>query len=84
MADVYRRPILRPRFLEEATSLGAAIAGGVGVGLFDSFDVVDEFIEIVDRHEPNPATQEIYDRLFPVFQATYEALVPIYDQLHEE
>lgn len=83
MADIYRRPILRPRFLEEATSMGAAIAGGVGVGLFDSFDVVDQFIEIIDRHEPNPATQEAYERLFPIFQATYEALVPIYDQLHE-
>lgn len=84
MADIYRVPILRPRFLEEATSLGAAIAGGVGVGLFNSFDVVDELIEIVDRHEPDPATEAIYQHLFPMFEATYEALLPIYDGLHEE
>ncbi len=81
MADIYRLPILRPRFLEEATSLGAAIAGGVGVGLFHSFDVADQFVEIVDRHEPDPATEEVYRRLFPVFQAAYAALCPIYDQL---
>jgi xylulokinase len=84
MADIYRLPILRPRLLEEATSMGAAIAGGVGVGLFSSFEVVDQFIEIVDRHEPDPATEEVYRRLFPVFEATYQALVPIYDQLDEQ
>ncbi len=82
MADIYRLPVLRPRWLEEATSLGAAVAGGVGVGLFPDFDVVDRFIEIVDRHEPDPSTEEVYRRLFPVFQAAYTALCPIYDQLH--
>jgi hypothetical protein len=44
--------------------------------------VADRFIEIVDRHEPDPATAEVYGRLFPVFQAAYTALCPIYDQLH--
>ncbi len=82
MADIYRLPVLRPRLLEEATSMGAAVAGGVGVGLFPDFDVVDRLIEIVDRHEPDPATEEVYRRLFPVFQAAYAALCPIYDQLH--
>ncbi len=83
MADIYQLPVLRPRLLEEATSMGAAIAGGVGVGLFAGFDVVDRFIEIVDRHEPDPAAAAVYDRLFPLFQAAYEALCPIYDRLHE-
>ncbi|NOZ26824.1 MAG: xylulokinase [Chloroflexi bacterium] len=83
MADIYRLPVLRPRLLEEATSLGAAVAGGVGVGLFPDFDVVDRFIEIIDRHEPDPATEAVYERLFPVFQAAYQALCPVYDALQE-
>ncbi len=37
MADIYGLPVLRPALLEEATSLGAAIAGGVGVGIFRRF-----------------------------------------------
>ena len=37
MANIYGKPILRPSLLEEATSLGAALAGGVGVGLFADF-----------------------------------------------
>ncbi|MDI6772400.1 MAG: FGGY-family carbohydrate kinase, partial [bacterium] len=39
MADVYGLPVLLPRYLEEATSLGAAVAGGIGVGLIKDFSV---------------------------------------------
>lgn len=83
LADVFGRPTLCPRLLDEATSLGAAIAGGVGVGLFHDFSIVKQRIEIVDRHAPNPEAQAIYNRLYPIFLETYTALVPIFDQLHE-
>ena len=39
MADVYQAEILKPNYLEEATSMGAAIIGGVGCGVFKDFDV---------------------------------------------
>jgi xylulokinase len=83
LADIFGRPTLRPRLLEEATSLGAAIAGGVGVGLFQDFSIVKQRIEIVDRHAPNSEAQAVYDRLYPIFLGTYNALVPIFDQLHK-
>ncbi|MDP1713400.1 MAG: xylulokinase [Anaerolineales bacterium] len=83
LADVFGRPTLRPRLLDEATSLGAAVAGGVGVGLFHDFSIVKQRIEIVNRHVPNPEAQAVYNRLYPIFLETYTALVPIFDQLHE-
>ena len=83
LADVFGRPTLRPRLLDEATSLGAAIAGGVGVGLFHDFSIVKQCTEIVARHTPNPEAQKAYDQLYPIFLQTYENLVPIFDQLHE-
>jgi xylulokinase len=83
LADVFGRPVLRPRLLEEATSLGAAVAGGVGVGLFPDLAVVNRLIEIVDRHTPDPQAQAEYERLYPVFLAAYDALVPVFDQLHD-
>lgn len=82
LADVFGRPVLRPRLLDEATSLGAAVAGGVGVGLLRDFSVVKQIIEIVDRHVPDAQAQAEYDRLYPVFLAAYEQLVPVFDQLH--
>jgi xylulokinase len=83
LADVFGRPVLRPRLLDEATSLGAAVAGGVGVGLFHDFSVVDRLIEIVDRQAPNRLAQAEYERLYPVFLAAYDALVPVFDRLHD-
>jgi xylulokinase len=82
LADVYGRPVLRPRLLEEATSLGAAVAAGVGVGLFRDFNVVHELLEIVDRHTPSPDAQAVYEHLYPIFLAAYDALVPVFDRLH--
>jgi xylulokinase len=83
LADVFGRPTLRPRLLEEATSLGAAVAAGVGVGLFRDFSIVKQSIEIVDRHTPNPEAQAVYNQLYPIFLATYEQLVPIFDRLQQ-
>ncbi len=83
LADVFGRPVLRPRLLDEATSLGAAVAAGVGIGLLPDFSAVRQFNAILDRQDPQPAAQAVYDRLHPIFLAAYEALVPVFDQLHD-
>jgi len=83
LADVFGRPTLRPRLLDEATSLGAAVAGGVGIGLFPDFSIVKQCIEIVDRHTPNPEAQQVYNRLYPIFLQSYSQLVPVFDELYE-
>ena len=84
LADVYGLPISRPRLLAEATSLGAAVAGGVGVGLLADFTDVDRFIEIVQRHQPEPRAQMAYEHLFPVFRRAYDALRPVFDYLYDK
>jgi xylulokinase len=81
LADVYGLPILRPALLAEATSLGAAIAGGVGVGLFPDFSVAHELVQVEEGERPNAAAQARYAELYPLFQETYRALEPIYEQL---
>lgn len=81
LADVYGLPILHPTLLAEATSLGAAIAGGVGVGLFPDFSVAQEFVQVEEAERPNRAAQARYAELYPLFQETYRALEPIYERL---
>ncbi len=83
LADVFGRPTLRPRLLEEATSLGAAVAAGIGVGLYRDFSIVKECTEIVDRHAPDPEAHALYNRLYPIFTRAYDVLVPIFDALYE-
>lgn len=82
VADALGRPVLRPRLLDEATSLGAAIAAGVGIGLFANFSAARQFNAILERQAPGPAAQAEYDRLYPLFLAAYEALVPVFNQLN--
>jgi xylulokinase len=81
LADVFGRPILCPRLLDQATSLGAAVAGGVGVGLFGDFSAVHQYLEIVDRQDPDPHRAAIYEDLHAAFLSAYAALVPVFDEL---
>jgi len=81
LADVLNVPILRPKLLVEATSLGAAIAGGVGVGLYSDYTVADQLIAVEEGEEPAPAAVARYEELYALFQASYQALVPVYEGL---
>jgi xylulokinase len=83
IADIYSLPVLRPALLEEATSLGAAIAGGIGVGLFKDFQIAETLTPILDTTRPNLANQPLYDRLYRLFNQAYDALAPLYEQLAE-
>lgn len=81
LADIFGLRVVRPRLLEDATSMGAAIAGGVGVGLFPDFEVATALTPVIDRNQPNAQLKEKYDRLYEIFNQCYEALEPLYDRL---
>jgi xylulokinase len=83
MADVYGVPVQRLAILEEATSMGAALAGGVGVGLYPDFSMIETMNQVSEVLEPDPAAQAAYDAIYPIFEAAYQALVPIYDMMAE-
>jgi xylulokinase len=78
MADVYQAEILKPDYLEEATSMGAAIIGGVGCGVFKSFEVADRFIQVTERTRPDPAPAAAYRRAKDLLNDSYEALEPLF------
>jgi xylulokinase len=81
LADVYGLPILRPNLLSEATSLGAAVAGGVGVGLFPGFAVAHDLVQVVEGEQPNPAYRQRYAVLSDLFRRTYALLEPVFAEL---
>jgi xylulokinase len=83
MADIYGIPVVRPALLEEATSMGAALAGGIAVGIFPDFSVAEALTPVVDSVSPNPELQGRYERIYEVFNRCYEAFVPLYDKLAE-
>jgi len=81
MANIYGMPVLRPALLEEATSLGAAVAGGIGVGIFPDFGIAERLTPIVERAEPDPSLHPLYDRLYAAFNQAYDLLTPLYDTM---
>ena len=81
MADVYDLPVLRPKLLVEATSLGAAIAGGVGVGLFPDYRVAEDLVQVEPGEEPRLRVSARYQELYAVFVETYRSLEGIYDRI---
>jgi xylulokinase len=80
MADIYGLPVYRMAILEEATSMGAAMAGGIGVGLFPDFSVSQQMNPVAEMFEPDPKTRQTYEQIFPIFEALYQALAPVYEQ----
>ena len=83
LADVFGEAVHVPTLLEGANPLGAAVIGGVAVGLFADFGIVDRLNPIVQVQEPSgdPAIRERYARLFGVFEQAYQALLPVFDAL---
>jgi xylulokinase len=81
MADIYGLPVLRPAILEEATSMGAAIAGGIGVGLFDDWSVAERLTPIVDTCLPDTTLKTEYDCQYALFNRAYAALEPLFDEM---
>ena len=80
-ADVYGVKIVKPRNTDEATSMGAAVTGGVGVGLFDSFDVIDRFNQIEAEALPSKENHAEYQKRLALFDECYERMVPLFDRL---
>ena len=81
LADVLDLPVWLPALTTEATALGAVVAGGIGVGLFPNFDVVDRLVSARPAEQPEPARHQHYAALLELFRQTYEALHPIFAKL---
>jgi len=80
-ADVYNLPIHIPSNKEVATSVGAAVTAGVGLGIYEDFKWVDKFIQIERIISPNPENVVRYKQLRKVFSDAYQALEPTYRHL---
>lgn len=80
-ADVWGVPLTRRSLVDEATAVGAAIVGGVGVGLFDDFTVAHRFSDELTAQAPDAAAHERYAREYALFMDAYRRLEPWFDEL---
>lgn len=74
LADVWRIPTARRDLADEANALGAAIVGGVGIGLFDGFGIAER---LSHRDEPvavDSGEAARNDRAYELFMDAYRRL----------
>jgi sugar (pentulose or hexulose) kinase len=83
-ADIFGLLTARPH-IYEASGLGAAIDGAVGLRLHPNFETaVQEMTRVGDTFEPDPQNHEIYDALYGrVYKQMYPRLKPLYQEIRE-
>ncbi|CAN7468166.1 carbohydrate kinase [Rhizobium sp. LjRoot30] len=80
-ADVLGVPVSVARS-RETGALGAAIAAGIGVGLFGGFEAgAAAMTEVVRSYQPNPQLKALYDRRYALHRDIVEAMTPIWKRL---
>ena len=80
-ADQWGIPVWRRNLVDEATALGAAVVGGVGVGLFDGFDIARRMSRRTLECPPDPAAHERFLGGYEVFMDAYRRIEPWFDSL---
>ena len=73
-SDITGKPIVVPSS-DTATTLGAVILAGVGVGMYKDFEeAVKLTVEVRRSHEPNVDNKEVYDKNYGIYRDVYEQL----------
>ena len=83
MCNVYGKKLMIHKYPREATSLGAAMAAGVGAGIFKDFNAAASLMEFTRKLEPDPDTMDKYNQCYDVFSMFYPRLKPIYEKMSE-
>lgn len=83
MADVFCLPVQRLIPSEEATSTGAAVAGGVGIGIWHDFSQAEQMVRVHSETQPDRQRLALYTELYEIFNEIYRCLdgASIFDRL---
>lgn len=81
LADACDCPVHTLQSTAEATSMGAAIIGGVACGMFPDFDVVDNLLKTSETVSPDAERAAFYRGRTKVLVKAYKSLVGVYADL---
>lgn len=77
-SDVFQSDLMIPTLLTEATSMGAALLGGVGAGLYPDFSMVKTMNPVTQVVAHDSQLKGLYAELTGIFEESYEALKPLF------
>lgn len=79
LSDVLGVTLGRLDNVESATSIAAAVIAGVGVGVFEDFSVIHQFVKREHVFSPDRKKEEVYDRQKRLFEEGYRCLKSYYE-----
>ena len=80
LSSIFRLPVKVHSSPGEATSLGAAIAAGIGVGIFRDFEsAIDPAYS--REYMPNQSGYKSYLKHYEIYKSIYPRLKPIYEEI---
>jgi len=82
LCSIFALPVKVHSFPDVATSLGAAIAAGVGVGMFHDFRTAAEAV-YSRRCTPVESECREYEKHYRIYRSVYPRLKPVYDRIAE-
>jgi xylulokinase len=78
-ADVTGLPVVSPH-TPETTALGAGLLALVGVGAYSTLaEACASAVRIVERFDPQPRAQAMYDEAYALYREVYFSLLPAFD-----
>lgn len=81
LSDIWQKKLDVPCYTDDATSLGAAICGGLGVGAFKDFSEATKLNPVREVIIPNKELAPRYKELFSIFTDAYSGLTGVYKRL---
>lgn len=81
MSDIINLPVYRTENAMHAGAIGAAIAAGVGLGLY-KFSQINDYIKIEKTFYPRKEYVKTYDRMYGIFKKVYPSLKDIFTELN--
>ena len=82
-ADVYNMDIIKTNIDQDAGALGAAAIAAVGCALWKDYSRIDSIHRTLEVVAPDPANNQVYERLLPVFEFAAVQQAAISDRLHD-
>lgn len=78
LADVFGMEIMKPCEVEEASSFGAAVIAGVGLGIYPDYTVADRLVKPDICYLPDRKNHELYGKQLKRFRELYLRVEPLF------
>jgi xylulokinase len=82
LADITNRRVEAVRHPQEAGAVGAALVAAVGLGLYPSFDVLRQVVQVDRQFDPRGENARLYDCLYRSYRDAYAGLKAFYRRLN--